>query len=435
MRLAAPRWLSGALTAVILMQIAGSAHGQWPQWGGQDRNFVVETSGLADSWPEDGPKRLWHRKLGSGYSAIVADDGVLYTMYRRKNTNKYEYTIAIEAATGKTIWDKRNTAEVPPETPDHGKRFSGPNATPLIVGDRLFSIGRNATLHCYQKSDGAVLWKHELQKDFGAQIETCGYSPSPIAYGNTIVVPLGRAEGDQREGQSLIAFDQATGEVVWRNLTFRIGHASPILITFDGEDQLVLATKGAIIGVRPTDGELLWTYPFAGDRTESVYSTPVWNGDDVVVCGTFGVSCALKLHRDSDGTRVEEVWSGSKAPFAMSTPVLTGNVVVTTKGEQGPDGPMMAFDLTTGDRLWIKRVFLSATAVGSGGRLIVLDHKGLLGLVTATREGLTIHSQYQVTEQESFTVPTLVGTTLYVRDENNIMAFDLGQTGGSASGA
>ena len=43
----------------------------WPQWGGPNRDFTVETGGLADKWPEDGPRSLWHRELGSGYSAMV----------------------------------------------------------------------------------------------------------------------------------------------------------------------------------------------------------------------------------------------------------------------------------------------------------------------------------------------------------------------------
>ena len=51
---------------------------------------------------------------------------------------------------------------------------------------------------------------------------------------------------------------------------------------------------------------------------------------------------------------------------------------------------------------------------------------GLLALATATTEGLTVHAQCQLTERWSFTAPTLVGTTLYVRDEKHIMALDLG---------
>ena len=45
----------------------------WPQWGGPNRNFKTSTTGLAASWPADGPRRLWSRELGEGFSAIAAE--------------------------------------------------------------------------------------------------------------------------------------------------------------------------------------------------------------------------------------------------------------------------------------------------------------------------------------------------------------------------
>jgi len=49
----------------------------WPVWGGKNRNFIVNTSGLADSWPAGGPKKVWSRPLGDGYSSVAEEGGVL----------------------------------------------------------------------------------------------------------------------------------------------------------------------------------------------------------------------------------------------------------------------------------------------------------------------------------------------------------------------
>ena len=38
---------------------------QWPQFGGPQRNFAVNSARLADKWPDGGPKKLWGRELGS----------------------------------------------------------------------------------------------------------------------------------------------------------------------------------------------------------------------------------------------------------------------------------------------------------------------------------------------------------------------------------
>src|ERR1700691_530433 len=74
----------------------------WPVWGGKNRDFVVNTSGLANSWPATGPKKVWSRALGDGYSAIAEESGVLYTAYGRGSK---DVIVALDAATGKTVWE------------------------------------------------------------------------------------------------------------------------------------------------------------------------------------------------------------------------------------------------------------------------------------------------------------------------------------------
>ncbi len=414
--------IAAALTAILSAQ---PTNAQWLQWGGPNRNFTADTSQLADSWPEGGPEKLWHRPLGTGYSAITVDGNMLFTQYRQNKSSRHEFVVALDAQTGKTIWRKRNVATIAESTPDHGKEFSGPNATPLVVGDRLFTLGRNALLQCFQKADGEILWKHELLKDFGAQIETCGYSCSPLAYGDTIIVPLGRAADDKSEGKSLAAFDQATGKVVWRSQTFHLQHSSGILITFGGKDHFVLFTKEGLIGVDPANGELIWKHPLAEAETAGAFATPVWNGADTIFFSSRESGCAVRLV-DRDGKTVAEpLWSNKKAPLGMATPILVGDMLVGAKRGDGRESLFAALDVNTGERLWVKRLVPSGVAIG-GEKLIVLDHAGNLGLVTVTREGPIVNTHCQLTKEWSFTAPTLVGSTLYVRDEEHIMALNLG---------
>ncbi len=403
-----------------------NVNAEWPQWGGPERDFTVDTSQIADQWPDGGPKRLWHRPLGSGYSGIAVDNGVLYTMYRTKKADMYEFTVALESKTGKTLWQKRQMATVPNDTADYGKRFTGPNATPLVVGDRLYTIGRNARLCCFRKTDGKLLWKHALKEKFGAQTQTCGYSSSPIAYGKSIIAPMGRRESDKREERSLVAFDQESGKVIWKSQTFQIEHSSPILITIGGEDQLVQCTKKSVIGVNPKTGTLIWEYKYqeSEEANKGIFASPVWDGKDTLFFSPRQRGCAIKLVKNETGTSAELLWSSNKTPMGMGTPILIDGMLIGPK--RGTVAIFLAVDIHTGEEQWVKRDFPMSTLLGDGEKLIVLDQNGLLALTKPTRKDLTIVSQCQVTEKESFTAPVLDGTTLYVRDENNIMAFDLG---------
>jgi len=133
---------------LALISTAGctaSVDKQWLQWGGPNRDFCVKTAGLADSWPGAGPKKIWHRPLGDGYSAILLDGDRLYTMYR---TGEEECTISLDAEAGSTIWEHCNPS---PFTEDMSRWGPGPHSTPLVSDQRVYTIGTNAVLHCFEK--------------------------------------------------------------------------------------------------------------------------------------------------------------------------------------------------------------------------------------------------------------------------------------------
>lgn len=416
-----------ALVAIVLFLLLGVGNrssAQWTQWGGPNRNFTAETTGLADKWPEGGPKRLWHRGLGTGYSGIVVDEGVLYTMYRTAKEDEFEYTVALDTSTGKTLWQTKQSAAVPDSVEDYGKEYSGPNATPLVVDDRIYTVGRNAVLHCSSTTDGKVLWKHSLGSDFGAETHVCGFSSSPIAFGETIILPVGRVDDETPEGSSLVAFNQKSGEVVWKKHTFKSWHSSPILIDYKGEPQLVHCTNSALIGVDPSDGSLRWSFEYPDvTNFEGIWVTPVWDGKDTILFSSRRLGCAVQLTSEDSKTVAKQLWVKRNNALGMGTPVLLDDLLVG--GKRGQNALFLGVDIRTGRNLWFERLFPGATLVGDRHKLVVLDTNGLLALVVANRDGLTTVSQYQVTERWSFTAPALVGTTLYVRDEKNIMAFDL----------
>jgi outer membrane protein assembly factor BamB len=111
---------------------------EWPGWGGPNANFTSDAKGLATSWPAEGPKKLWSRPLGEGHSSIIVERGRLYTMYRpstgvRNQWKPEEVVIALDAATGKTLWEYRYPSTL--ETMNFS-RGAGPHATPLIAGMR-----------------------------------------------------------------------------------------------------------------------------------------------------------------------------------------------------------------------------------------------------------------------------------------------------------
>jgi outer membrane protein assembly factor BamB len=404
------------------------AGGEWPQWGGPHRNFVVEARALAERWPETGPPVIWSRPLGTGHSAIVAADGRLFTLYRVGNGrarqgpwDAEEAVIALDAATGRTLWEFK----YPSKREDFGFG-AGPHSTPLVVGNRLFTFGTNKQLYAFEASTGKVLWSHDLVKEFSAPsllirpVVKAGYGCSPIAYRDTIVCSVGGP------GQSVMAFRQSDGSVVWKSGDFLVSEVAPILISIAGRPQLVVVGGGTVNGLDPEDGAVLWSHPHDPGNDLNC-NTPLWGDDGVLFLSSAykAGSRAIRLSQGGPATMAEELWFTNRVRFMFLNAVRVGGHIYGTSGDFGP-AFLTGLDVKTGQPAWQHRGFSRASLVYSGGKAVVLEEDGDLSLVTLSPAGVTILAQAKVFETTAWTSPTLVGTTLYARDRERIVALDLG---------
>jgi outer membrane protein assembly factor BamB len=270
--------------------------------------------------------------------------------------------------------------------------------------------------------------------------DSYGYSCSPIAYKETVIVPAAwerimPSDSSTHRNTSSVgsagaaphtlgAFDQVTGEVVWTAGRFTIGHSSPILINFDGTQQLVVYAKEGLFGVLPESGEIIWHHALSQENPSDAISTPLWNGKDLIYSASHNRNAGgrvIKLTRRDSRVETEQLWFSKKMNFGNVVPVQVGDYLVGATRSI-----LVAADINTGRRKWAKRGFEGGVCIAGGDKLIVLDLNGKLGLATATPEGLTIHSTTQVLARVSLTPPTLVDDRLFVRDRQHVVALDLG---------
>lgn len=403
--------------AACLMASPIAVADDWPQWGGRNRNFMTDSTGLAKVWPAGGPRQLWSRALGEGYSSIAVEAGRLYTMYRGQGEHVgQDVVIAIDAATGETIWQYRYEASAPRRMNlEYGP---GPHATPLVVGDRVFAVGATGKFHALDKKTGELLWAHDFYEEYGT-LWRRGYSCSPLAYGDTVIVTVGGRES------GVIALNQADGTIAWKKQDFNFAPASPILINLDGQEQLVVFMAKEAAGLDPASGELLWSHPHPTSYGLNI-STPVWGEGNLLFLSSAysGGSRLLQLSRAGGKTTVKELWFNNRMRIHFGNAIRIGDTVYGSSGDFGPTF-FTAIDIKTGKVLWRDRSFPRFSSVYAEGRLVVLDEDGNLALVTASPEGLEVHSRVELLSNNAWTPPTLVGTTIYVRDRKTLRALEL----------
>ncbi|HKG62130.1 MAG TPA: PQQ-binding-like beta-propeller repeat protein [Pyrinomonadaceae bacterium] len=410
----ATKWILATFLLLIAISIEARSQSDWSQWGGPRRDFTTSSKGLAATWPATGPKQLWTRPLGAGHSAILASGNTLYTMYSQGDQ---EIVIALAADNGKTIWEYKYDA------PQAGMNYEagvGPHSTPLLIDDMLYTVGATGKLFALDKKSGKVAWSHDLWKDYGGRKMDRGYSCSPLAYKNTIILALGGGEN-----QTLIAFNQKDGTVAWKAGSLDMSPSSPILINVDGQEQLVAFLGKVVAGMDPNNGNLLWSHPHVTEWGLNI-TMPVWGNDNLLFISSAysGGSRVLKLTQKDGKTTAEELWFHRRMRVHHGTAIRIGDYVYGSSGDFGP-AFFAAVNVKTGEIAYQDRTFPKSNFVLADGKLIILDEDGNLALATATPTALKVISKVSVLKNLAWTVPTLVGTKLYLRDRRTITALDL----------
>lgn len=408
------------MTALLLILLAAlgpaSTGAAWPQWGGPTRNFVAPDAPLADSWPAAGPRILWRRPLGDGFSAVVSDGTTLYTLYRDGSD---DVVVAIAAADGKTAWDARYAA---PFNETCSERLGeAPRAAPLIAGDRLITVSAGAQMNSFDRSSGRKQWTVDLvPADSDAQ-KPCGYATSPVLHGTTVITLAGGT------GRGVVALDVATGREKWAAQNFMNGYSSPLIVDVDGRKELIVFSAAEISGLDPETGTLEWTQPHPADFGVNV-AMPIYGADHLLFVSSAynGGSRVLRLRREQDRVLAEQVWANKRVRIHFGNAVRIGDRIYASNGDFGA-APFAAVDIATGDMLWRDRAVARASLIGVGNRLIILDEDGTLTMATPGTAGLAVHGQVQLFSGRAWTVPTLVGTRLFARDRKEIVALELGR--------
>jgi outer membrane protein assembly factor BamB len=330
-----------------------------------------------------------------------------------------ETATAIEAKTGKTLWEVENPRSFNSDAArDMG---NGPYATPLVVGGRVFTAGVAGRLQCLEAKTGKLLWKQELWADHGGTRLMYGYASSPIAFRENVIVPVGG------KGKSMMAFRQEDGKPVWSRNDLGNAYSSPVLINVDGLEQLVTLMDGAVYAVNPHNGDMQWSVPFQAGYGISV-STPLWlPGNLLFVSAEYDAgSKMIRLVRNGQQTKATEVWTSNRLRVHHGNVMCIDGTLYFSSGGKGSVAVLSAVDANSGKIHWQDRVVPKATFVWADKKLITLDQDGNLMLADASPAGFKIVSKAELLTNLSWTPPVLVGTKLYIRDRRSLMAVELG---------
>ena len=380
------------------------------QWRGPARNGTV-TAASTPKWPAAW-KRAWRVDVGEGYSSPVVAAGRAFVHSRR---DPDELVTAIDLATGKVLWQQKYP------TPFNKNQYAtkmakGPHATPLVIGDRVFTLGGMAVLSAWNAQTGALAWR----KDYSASVDTSklftGTAASPLADGGAVIVQV----GSDVKGGRVIALDPQTGAERWTWSGKGPGYASPVVVTIGGARQIVTMTNGSVEGIDAKTGAALWSTPFPDEFHENIV-TPLWTGTHLIVSSSNAGMHAYSLRQAAGKWQPAEAWKNADVAMYMSTPVLADGVIYGLSSKK--KGQIVAMDAATGALKWATegRAADQAAILLTPAHVLVLTAGGELVLVRRSPARYDEERRYTVADSATWAVPVLLADGLLVRDATGVL--------------
>lgn len=409
----------------------------WPQWMGPKRDNVWRESGILNKFPEGGPKVLWRTSIAGGYSGpavargrvfitdYVTADNVKVDNFDRKEFSGVERVLCLDEATGKILWKHETPVKYTVSYP------AGPRCTPSVDGDRVYTLGTEGNLFCFNVADGKVLWEKDLKSAYNTKAALWGYSAHPLIDGDRLLTLAGG------EGSHIVALDKMTGAEIWRASDApETGYSPPTIIEYAGVRQLILLQPNAVVSIEAETGKPLWSVPYEASNG-SIIMSPVMVGSYLYVAGYSNRSLLLEM--DSKKPGVKEVWRDKRnviCPVNVQ-PFVIDDVVYGMDQK----GVLRAVRIPSGERLWESEESIGKRPAGSEttflvrheDRFVMFNELGELVLGRLSPDGYSELDRAKVIEPSNlafgrevvWSMPAFANRHAYIRNDNEIICVDL----------
>jgi len=324
---------------------------------------------------------------------------------------------------GNTIWTRTNSKA-------WDGSYPGTRSTPTIVAGLLYHLSGVGNLVCLKAETGEVVWSVNIFERFDGRNITWGLAESPLVVGDKVICTPGGEE------ISMAALDRMTGKTVWtcQGAGDRPGYASPTLVDCDGLQQIVTAMSQSIVGVRASDGELLWRYPHKVYADENI-TTPLFHDGYVIVSGCVRKgTTSLELQVSDDECSVEMHWHNRTLDNKQGGIVLHNGRLYGYAEMQARRGPWVCVDFESGETVFQSTPLESTYKYKNGcltyadGMFYLYADNGNMALAKPTESGFEVTGRLTVEdpgERPTWAHPVVFDGRLCVRYGDKLSVYDV----------
>jgi outer membrane protein assembly factor BamB len=375
---------------------------------------------MVKEWPKAGPRKVWEKKAGQGFSSPVVSTNRLIMFHRLENRETIE---CLDAKTGQVLW---STDYLTAYRDDFGFD-EGPRATPAISDGWVYTYGAEGVLNCVGLATGTNLWRVDTKSIFRAPKGFFGIACSPLVEGSAVLLIVGGANGT-----GIVAFNKSDGKLRWKTSDDKASYSSPVSATFHERACALFLTRSELLALDPANGKQLFQFPFEPPIHASVSAaTPVVVGNRVFISACYDTGAALleTVAGAAGKLSVRNVWSGDdKLSNHYATSIHYNGFLYGLHGRTDPGfspaPSLRCLELATGKVRW-EQSFEACTFVLAGDELLILTERGELMRARASPDGFKPEGRSQVLPSGARAHPALADGFFYARSKDKLVCLDV----------
>ncbi len=374
--------------------------GRFNQFLGPNRDATIDGVELEKDWSESPPQLLWRRPMGEAWSGFAVADGRAVT---QEQAGEYEVVSCYDLGTGELVWQKRNPARY-----DNPLGGVGPRATPTIDGDRVYTIGAMGYFASRDWETGETVYAFNLLERHGAPLPEWGVAGSPLIFDELVILNAGGGGGN-----SLVAYEKYSGELVWSGGDDRAHWSSPVVHEVHGQSQVLIFNKSGVAAHDVESGEALWEFPWTRSTGTPRVAVPVaLPGNRFVISSGYGAGASLfEVQKTSAGFVAEEKWRSLHLKSKFNNFVFKDGYLYGLD-----DGMLACIDAQTGRRAWKKGRYGHGQLLLGESWLLLVAESGEVLLLEPNPEEPKILGSFAALTGKTWNPPALVGPFLLVRN-------------------